>query len=185
MINYALPTALEVGGVSREIRSDFRAVLDIISALNDPELSETEKVIASLSMFFVDDVPFSLYDEAQERMGWFVDCGRDPQTGTGKRPPKLMDWEQDFPLIIGPVNRVLGFEARAAEYLHWWTFVGAYNDIGDCAFAQVVHIRDLKARGKPLDKPDRDWYNRNRDIVDFKTKYTDAEDAAIRELLGG
>jgi len=50
-----------------------------------------------------------------------------------------------------------------------------YMEIGDCLFAQVVAIRDKKARGKPLDKQEREFYRRNRKMVDLKTTYTEAE----------
>ena len=43
-MRYDLPRSLEVDGEEREIRSDFRPVLDIITALNDLELTEREKV---------------------------------------------------------------------------------------------------------------------------------------------
>ena len=94
-----------------------------------------------------------------------------------------MDWEQDYSLIIAPINRVMGQEIRAVEYMHWWTFLAAYNEIGDCTFAQVVRIRDHRARGKPLDKTDQEFYRRNRHLVDLKAKYTAQDDAAFDPWL--
>ena len=52
---------------------------------------------------------------------------------------------------------------------------------GDCTFAQIVHIRDKLARGKPLDKSERVWYRQNRRLVDFKTTYTDAEEQLLKD----
>lgn len=86
-----------------------------------------------------------------------------------------MSWEQDFDMIISPVNRIAGCEVRSLPYLHWWSFLSYYMEIGDCLFAQVVAIRDKKARGKPLDKQEREFYRRNRKMVDLKTTYTEAE----------
>lgn len=97
--------------------------------------------------------------------------------------PKLVDWEQDFTYIVAPINRVTGQEVRAVEYMHWWTFLLAYYEIGDCTFAQIVRIRDLRARGKPLDKTDQDWYNRNRRLVDFKRKYTEQDEEKFSKWL--
>ena len=37
---WKLPTSLEVNGKEYSIRSDFRVVLDILSAMNDPDLFE-------------------------------------------------------------------------------------------------------------------------------------------------
>ena len=104
-----------------------------------------------------------------------------------------MDWEQDFPYIVAPVNRVLGTEIRAVPYdfkenrggFHWWSFLAAYREIGgDCTFAQVVSLRDKLARGKTLDKADREWLRRNRALVDFRRKYTKAEDALLKGWIG-
>ena len=118
---------------------------------------------------------------------------------------RSLRFSKDFTYIVAPINRVTGQEVRAVEYMHWWTFLLAYYEIGDCTlrlfsvqniiikkpiplcgvpllgelcdilrflfnfdfercqsyyeigdctFAQIVRIRDLRARGKPLDKTD-------------------------------
>ena len=100
------------------------------------------------------------------------------------KTPRLVDWEQDYGLMIAPINRVIGREIRAVEYMHWWTFLAAYQEIGDCTFAQVVRIRDYLSRGKKLDKADQEWYRKNRHLVDFKRKYTSADDALMKEWGG-
>lgn len=63
-----------------------------------------------------------------------------------RKSPKLVDWGQDFKLIVAPVNRILGLEARAEKYLHWWSFISAYYEIGECLFAQVIRIRRKRLR---------------------------------------
>ena len=90
-----------------------------------------------------------------------------------------MDWKQDFKLIVAPINRVTGREIRSLDYLHWWTFLAAYYEIGDCLFAQVVRVREQKSRGKALDNADAEFYRRNRDIVDLKTAYTQSDNEAF------
>lgn len=174
-----LPVSLEIGGEAYQIRSDYRAALDIFAALEDPELDEHEKTVVALYIFYQDfeHMPPEHYQEALGKCCRFLNGGSDGPTQNG---PKLVSWEQDFPLIVGPVNRILGTEVRALEYLHWWTFLAAYLEIGDCTFAQVVRIRDLKSRGKPMDKADREWYRKNRHLVDFKAKYTEADQNALK-----
>ena len=92
-----------------------------------------------------------------------------------------MDWEQDFQYIVAPINRVVGCEVRAVDYLHWWTFISAYYEIGDCLFAQIVRIRQLKSKGKKLDKADQEFYRENRRLVDIKIKYTEADELALNK----
>ena len=53
-------------------------------------------------------------------------------------------------------------------------------EIGDCLFAQIIRIREKRALGKPLDKADKEFYRKNRDIIDLKTQYTDTEQELLK-----
>lgn len=176
---YDLPTSVTVGGVEYEIRSDYRAVLDICTALSDPELSDQERALVALEIFYpaLEDMPPSHYEEAIKKCFWFVSCGDENKENSG---PRLVDWEKDFKFIAAPVNRILGTEIRSLKYLHWWTFVAAYYEIGECTFAQIVQIREKLAKSKPLDKYEKEWYRKNRAIVDLKPAYTDAEKETLK-----
>lgn len=182
-MNYGLPVAAEIGGRPFSIRTDFRVMLDIIECMNDPELSGADKAEAALVMFYPDADALPDVEEAVSFLLWFMDGGKDPER-ENRKSPRLVDWERDFDHIIAPVNRVLGLEARGVPYdiesntggLHWWTFLAAYMEIGgDCLMAQIVNIRDKKARGKKLEKNEREWYRRNQKLVDLPTRYTEAE----------
>lgn len=182
---YELPTSATVCGTDYKIRSDFRAVLDICTALEDPELDNQDKAVVALSIFYpafeAGEMPREHLQEALQACFQFIDRGEEAPTSH----KKLMSWEQDFQYIIAPVNRVIGKEIRELPYLHWWTFLSAYYEIGDCLFARIVHIRDQKARGKTLDKVDREFYQKNRSIIDLKTTYTEREDALMNAWLNG
>lgn len=182
MSTYDLPTTVEVGGVEYEVRSDYRAILDVCEALNDPELADEDRALVALDIFYprLMEIPAEHYQEAIEKCFQFINCG---DTSKGKSP-KLVDWKQDFKQIVGPVNRVIGQEVRAAEYLHWWTLMSAYYEIGDCTFAQIVRIRSMKAAGKPLDKSDREWYQKNRELVDFEQVLTEQENELLDMWVG-
>lgn len=172
---YALPTSVKVNGAEYEIRSDYRAVLDILTALSDNELDDRDKTEAILEIFYpdFDEMPSENYQEAINQCFRFIDRWQEEKPK--QKEPVLMSWEQDFDMIVAPINRIAGCEVRSLEYLHWYSFLSFYQEIGDCLFAQVVRIRDKKAHGKTLDKQDREFYRRNRDIVDLKTNYTEAE----------
>lgn len=179
---YDLPTSVVIEGVTYDIRSDYRAALDICAALSNAELTERERTAVALDIFYpdFDTMPQEHYGEAVRECLKFLNGGEDPQEN--KRSPRLIDWEQDFPYIVAPVNRVLGTEIRAAEYLHWFSFISAYMEIGgDCTFAQIVGIRSKMSRGKRLDKPEREWMRHNRRLVEFRKKYTDAENDLMKQ----
>lgn len=182
-MNYELPKSVEINDTEYEIRSDYRAALDICAALTDPGLSDEEKALCALTIFypaFESEMLPEHYEEAINEMYRFLNGGE--LDSAQKKSPRLVDWDQDFPLIVAPINRVMGQEIRAAEYLHWWTFLAAYQEIGgDCTFAQVVGLRYKKTHGKKLDKQDREWYRQNRKLVDFKKNYTSAEEQTLKE----
>lgn len=172
---YALPTSVDVNGKTYQIESDYRAVLDILTALADNELDEQEKAEVSLRIFYpgFDEMPVRDYQEALNQCFRFIDRGKEREEK--KKEPVIMSWEQDFDMYIAPINRIAGCDVRSLEYVHWWTFLTWYVEIGDCFYAQVVRIRDKKAHGKSLDKQDREFYKRNRAVIDLKTADTQAE----------
>lgn len=183
---YDLPKTVNVCGTDYSIRSDFRDILEIICVLNDLELSEQERGFLTLLIFYPDfgngEMPQTHYEEAIKQCFWFINCGDDPEGDQNK--PVLMDWEKDYPLIIAPVTRIAGHDVRSDEYCHWWTFMAYYFEIGDCTFAQVVHIRAMQKKGKKLDKSDAEWYRENRKLVDINTKLTSEEEDLFR-VWGG
>ena len=96
------------------------------------------------------------------------------------------DGEQDFPMIIAPINRVAGRDVRALPYMHWWTFIGYYMEIGDCTFSTILDIRRKLRKHKKLEKWEREYYDENRELIDFKSAHlTDDEDEFIRQLMTG
>ncbi len=171
-----LPKTLEVSGKEYPIRTDFRTVLVIFQALNDPELEETEKAIVILQSLY-EEIPPDL-QEALDKAAWFMDGG---QTHKGNEKP-VMDWEQDEQMIFSAVNKVAGYETRTIEYLHWWSFLGLFNEIGEGLFSTVVNIRKKRNTGKKLDKTEQEFYKRNREIVNLKKRLSKEEQQALDEV---
>ena len=190
MTNFSLPKSAEIGGKNLAFRYDFRAILEIVTMLQDPELSGADKTEALLLMFYLNPNEITDTQAAVEAALDFIEHGRH----SGKKAPRLTDWVQDWDFIIAPVNRVLGYESRAVDYdpdentggVHWWTFLAAYMEIGgDCLYSQIVSIRYKQARKAKLEKHEKAWLRRNADIVRLKTHYTSAEDELINEWTKG
>ena len=94
-----------------------------------------------------------------------------------------MNWEQDAGLIIPAVNKVIGKEVRAIQYMHWWTFAGAYMEIGESLFSQVLSIRQKKQKHQKLEKWEQEFYQKNRSMIDLKKRYSKEEKQKQKELL--
>ena len=182
---FDLPTALEVGGRSWDIVTDYRDVLRVLMAFEDPELSEAEKAHVCLYNLYVDleDMPQELLQAAFDAAIRFIDHGEGSDHG-----PRTMDWEQDAPLIFPAVNSVAGCEVRALDYLHWWTFLGYFMEIRDSTAATVFSLRQKKARGKKLEKWEKEFWEQNAAICKIRTWYTEdelAEQERLKKIIGG
>lgn len=179
---WELPTSLHVGGSDWKIRSDFRAILDILMFFNNPDYEPDERWEICLDILYEDyeGMPDSIKQEAYEKAIEFIDMGIKDD---GKRKAHTMDWEQDAVVITPSVNRVLGYEVRAQKYIHWWTFLGAYMEIGESVFSQILSIRIKKSEGKKLEKWEQEFYRKNKEIIDLQHKYSEEEKAAKERLL--
>ena len=124
-------------------------------------------------------------EEAILQAKWFVDCGQEDDDKNPAR--KVMDWEQDEPILFPAINKVAGMETRATPYIHWWTFAGYFMEIEEGTFSTVLGIRQKKAKGKKLEKWEQEFYRNNKKLCDIRKRYTDEEQAEIdywNKLLG-
>ena len=180
---WSLPTSATIGGVEYPIHADFRDILDIFRYLEDPDQPEYVRWRIALALFYDGEIPQAHLQEAMEYLADFIACGeRDSKPG-----PKLLDWEQDAQVIVADVNKVAGTEVRAMPFLHWWTFVAYFNAIGEGQMSTLVSIRDKIRRGKKLEKWEQEYYRKNKERVDLKTRYSAeelAEQERLKKLLG-
>lgn len=178
----ALPKSLEVNGTQYPIRSDFRVALLIFEAYSNPELSNYEQAEICLQCLYEDSrsIPIENMQEALEKAVWFLDGGDMPKSKSSDR--KTLDWVQDESIIFPAVNKVAGYETRSVEYLHWWSFLGMFNEIGEGLFSTVMSIRSKKVKGKKLDKWEQEFYRDHKEMVDIKTRYSEEEQQEIDKL---
>lgn len=180
-MGWELPTTVEVAGQTFAIRSDFRAVLDAIAALRDEELPQAWRLAAFMKVMYPGYKNLPDAGEALQAAMEFVNLGR-PLPANQPERIALVHWDTDVQLIAPAVDKVLGYSCRACPYLHWWDFVGAFQNIGKGVFAQVVAIRDKRARGKVLDKAERAFARENEDLIGPVTRLTKEEEEFFRRL---
>lgn len=176
-----------MNGRSYAIRTHYKAILDILCAFDDPELENEERVYVCLYILYEDfnSMPERDYEEAFKAALEFIEHG----TASDSQTPsvRLMDWEQDERLLFPAINKVAGFETRSVDYLHWWTFLGYYMEMSDGVFSQILGMRAKKAKGKPLEKWEREYWQANKGICELKTKLSAEEQEAkdrLNALLG-
>lgn len=177
---YELPTTVNV--LDREYRirknGDYRLILDIIKACNDPELTELERTITILMLFYddidsEDDILLEfetseLLDNACKQVMSFINCG-DIDQGYNVRE-SLLNWETDETLIVSAINPMLGQgqDIRMISYMHWWTFISYYMGIRESALSNVVDIRSKIVRGKKLEKYEQEFKKSNPQYFNWR-----------------
>ena len=189
---YELPTTVIVDDTTYTIREkgDYRMVLDCFQVLNDIELSEKERILACLIIFYEDfNEVESVLDLDEETLKSLIDnaflffnCGQ--THAAGETNYKTIDWEQDAQLISSAVNKVAGKEIRAEVYIHWWTFMGYFNAVGESALSTVVGIRDKIVKGKKLEKYERQFRQDNPQYFnwDRRTLKQKEDDELLNQL---
>ncbi len=179
-----LPKQLNINGTDRAIWSDFRTALLIFVAWNDPELIEDEytheKTMAMLECLYCnfEEIPQEDYNEAIEKAVWFLDGGTEHQEDK-TQPKKVMDWEQDEQFIFSTINKVAMCETRTLEYLHWWSFLGYFNEIGEGMLSTVINIRKKLSTHKKLEKHEQEFYRENKAMIDLKVRLSEEEQAEL------
>lgn len=189
-MNYRLPRSLTVNGRDEPIRWEYTAVLDAIAALNDGNLEDNEKALVFLWIIYENFGEFHKEDyvSAFEAAMNFVNNDLDEQK---KDNIKMVDFEQDFRLIISAVNRVAGKEIRDDADIHWWTFLGWFMEIGECTYSTILNIRSKRARGKKLESWETEFFEENKNIILLHPKLTaeerrqlEEDERLLKELLG-
>lgn len=175
---YDYPLTVLNGDKTLAIRSkcDYRIVLDVINALNDNELTDEEKAQCGLVIFYENYGEIQDPQEALKDMMTIISYGEDVEKPQQEKP-QLMDWNKDFKQIAPPVSRILGYEVRTPEkYTHWYSFLGAYMEIGECTFATIVSIRSKRAKNQKLEKWEEEYVRENPELFEIKQKFTKEEE---------
>lgn len=178
-MTWDLPIAVEIDGKKYAIRNkcDYRVVLDAISALKDEDLDPNLRVICALEIFYEDLNGCKNIQKATDEMMTIINVGN-KDTSKDENKPVLMDWEKDINLLAPPISRVLGYSVRSADnFTHFFDFVGAYLEIGECTFASVVSIRNKRAKGKPLESWEREFFAENKDLVLLPQRLSEEDEA--------
>ena len=175
-MNWNLPLNVEIDGKSYAIRNkcDYRVILDVIAALNDEEMEMAHRWQCALFIFFENITEIQDVKAAMNAVITIINLGEEPKEDS---TPRVMDWEQDFSQIAPPISRVLGYSVRdEKKYTHWYDFIGAYMEIGECTFSTIISIRTKRIKGKKLEKWEEEIYRDNKKLIDLKRKLTQEEE---------
>lgn len=183
-----LPSSLYLQGQEYAINADWRPCVNIMRMFERTDLSDTEKILCMVGILYEDEIPDRLMAEAAEQAVWFLNLGEAADSKKGVMSfGRLFSWEQDLKFIISAVDKSAGFSIRSKKFYHFWEFMSAFFETGECVFNTIVHQRKLKKTGKQS-KADKEWWVENRDIAELKVELTNDEQEildAFNALLEG
>lgn len=165
---YETPTTIVIEEKEFPIRckGDYRMVLDCFYCLNDFELTQEERIYGALIIFYEDfddvedffGIDVNLIERLIKEMYNFMECEENP---VHTMPFKAIDWNKDSQMICSAVNKVAHTEVRSVEYMHWWTFMGYFSEVGESVLSTVVGIRTKIKKGKKLEKYEKEFKANN------------------------
>lgn len=148
-----LPETVMIDGMEFSIRTDFRYCILFELLIQDSEVTDKEKVVEALKLFF-EEMPDNT-EAAVDSILWFYSCGNvdNVSRGNGKshEPPdehktnqkRLYDFNVDAELIYAAFLDQYGIDLADAE-LHWWKFRALFNGLkSDNEFCKIVGYRSV------------------------------------------
>ena len=180
---FDLPTTLIVNEKEYRVETDFRKILNIMLMFEDEELTIYEKQSIMLKMLYIDPPPVGSESEATHQAAYFIDGGiEESRGGKSKDLGRLYSWNQDKVYILSGIDKTLGYSSRSCDYLHWWLFLGALLDMGECTFSHIIHMRRAKKENK-LSKEEKKQWSENPDLYELRIEQRTAED--LLDLING
>lgn len=186
-----LPEEVEIAGQKVKIVTSFRTGIIFEEMLSDPELSDEDKILTMLELYF----PGIVFDEttireAVELIFWFYRCGADPKqktTGGGDEGDKpVFSYEYDADYIYAGFMSAYRIDL-ATHDLHWWQFRALFRSLpDDTQIMKIIGYRAMKIPAK-LPKEQKEHYKRMKRIYALPDRYelTKAESDLTEILMNG
>lgn len=155
-----LPSSVKINGTEYDINSDFRTSVLFSLLMEDDELTEEQKVLQALNLYY--PVTPTDTDKAIEQIKWFYSCGKlDKPIGNKKAKTsnkKIFDFEVDANYIYSAFMSQYNIDLQDIEQLHWWKFKALLEGLKeDNKLSKIIEYRSMDL-SKIKDKEQRKFY---------------------------
>lgn len=192
-----LPTSLTVCGAEKQINSDFRIALLFESLMDDPEISNKDKIIQAVELFFV-DLPETKEEltESIEQLLWFYRCGKEPneymkrkvekKKDSNVKEPRIYDINYDDDYIYAAFMQQYRINLNQIEYMHWWEFRALFKALtNETEFVKIMEYRGMDI-SKDLTPEQKAHYKKMKSIYALpRPKEEQERQRSIEEALMG
>ena len=170
-----LPDKVLVDGTEYPVDSDFRAILLIDQIMHDKELSDTQRVLSALTIFYGDNPPKQT-TQAIEKLVWFFRCGKEQSEQEERRErfrrhTRAIDYCVDGRLIWSAFLQVYQIDLTQQMSMHWWKFCSLMENLPDtCKISKVMMYRTVDTSG--MSKQQKSFYAKMRKKYELKGEET-------------
>ena len=182
-----VPTTVIIDDVEFDINSDFRISMMFELLINDPELSERERLYQTLILYYP-IIPSNL-EAAVDKIMWFYKCGKEEEKEennntskpTGKSTMRIYDYEHDSEIIFASFMKSYGINLQR-DNLHWWEFKSLFDNIDeDSKLYKIMEIRSVNLN-QIKDKDKKNYYKKMKDLYKLPDNISKSEKEKLDEL---
>jgi len=134
------------------IATDYGSIINIFLMYETAKLTEQEKAIFMLSLFYTAKIPYDIeaaYKKAIEFMDLDKYKASAESQGHIKDYSRLYSWEQDGDHIFSSINYSHNDILVREPDLHWYLFVSKFMQLKeDCRFSEIINNRAAHKAGK-------------------------------------
>lgn len=172
-----LPDKVKVDGAEYPINTDFRAIILIDQIMHDKELSDTERILSALNIFYIEKAPEQT-TQAIEKLVWFFRCDRkqdeqEKRRGRFQKHTRAIDYSIDSRLIWAAFLQEYRIDLTQPMNLHWWKFCALMENLSDnCKISKVMMYRTVDMSG--MSKQQKSFYAKMRKKYELKGEDTES-----------
>lgn len=184
-----LPTSVIIGERKYGLNTDFRTSILFELLMMDDEVSEEEKLIKALELYYFECPPSNYLEEAINKMIWFYKCGKDDgiksHGGSGGSRSPIFSFEHDDKYIYSAFLDQYGIDLQDVEDLHWWKFKAMFEGLKeDNLIIKIIGYRAMDTSKLPKDQ--KEHYNRLKKLYALPRPKSDRKklDEITKALMG-
>lgn len=181
-----VPKTVTIDNEEYEINSDFRYSILFELLMQDKTLSDKEKIVNALSLYY--PVCPKNINEAINQMIWFYRGGKDIELSKGKDKGKsdiqIYSFEHDDDYIYAAFMDQYRIDLQDIEDLHWWKFKAMFKSLKeDNEIVKIMGYRSVDL-SKIKDKEEKAYYRNMKELHKIPVSQSEREKIdKINEIL--
>lgn len=177
-----VPDTVNIDGEKYKINSDFRYSILFELLMQDKTLSDKEKIVNALSLYY--PVCPENINEAINQMLLFYRCGKDIELskgkGKGKSDIQIYNFEYDDEYIYAAFMDQYGIDLQDIEELHWWKFKAMFKSLKeDNEIVKIMQYRSVDL-SNIKDKEEKAYYRKMKEL--HKIPVSQSEKQKLNEI---